>query len=157
MGKKKKKSDPGSLANNRKARHDFHITDNYEAGIVLTGTEVKSCRAHSITLGDAYVKIENDEAMLLNVHISEYEHGNRYNHVPKRPRKLLLHRREILKLSQLTKEKGFTIIPLRFYLKRGKVKVDLGVAKGKQLFDKRESLKKRQDDMDSRRAMSRDY
>ncbi len=157
MGKKKKKSDPGSLANNRKARHDFHITDNYEAGIVLTGTEVKSCRAHSITLGDAYVKIENGEAMLLNVHISEYEHGNRYNHVPKRPRKLLLHRREILKLSQLTKEKGFTIIPLRFYLKRGKVKVDLGVAKGKQLFDKRESLKKRQDDMDSRRAMSRDY
>ena len=157
MGKKKKKNDPGNLANNRKARHDFHITDNYEAGIVLTGTEVKSCRAHSITLGDAYVKIENGEAMLLNVHISEYEHGNRYNHVPKRPRKLLLHRREILKLSQLTKEKGFTIIPLRFYLKRGKVKVDLGVAKGKQLFDKRESLKKRQDDMDSRRAMSRDY
>ena len=156
MGKKKK-SDPGSLANNRKARHDFHITDNYEAGIILTGTEVKSCRAHSITLGDAYVKIENDEAMLLNVHIAEYEHGNRYNHAPKRPRKLLLHRREILKLTQLTKEKGFTIIPLRFYLKRGKVKVDLGVAKGKQLFDKRESLKKRQDDMDSRRAMRRDY
>lgn len=156
MGKKKK-SDPGSLANNRKARHDFHITDNYEAGIVLTGTEVKSCRAHSITLSDAYVKIENDEAMLLNVHIAEYEHGNRYNHAPKRPRKLLLHRREILKLTQLTKEKGFTIIPLRFYLKRGKVKVDLGVAKGKQLFDKRESLKKRQDDMDSRRAMRRDY
>ena len=157
MGKKKKKSDPNSLANNRKARHDFHITDNYEAGIMLTGTEVKSCRAHSITIGDAYVKIENGEATLLNAHISEYEHGNRYNHVPKRPRKLLLHRREILKLTQLTKEKGFTIIPLRFYLKRGKVKVDLGVAKGKQLFDKRESLKKRQDDMDSRRAMSRNY
>jgi SsrA-binding protein len=157
MGKKKKKSDPNSLANNRKARHDFHITANYEAGIVLTGTEVKSCRARSITLSDAYVKIENGEATLFNAHISEYEHGNRYNHVPKRPRKLLLHRREILKMSQLTKEKGFTIIPLKFYLKRGKVKVDLGVAKGKQLFDKRESLKKRQDDMDSKRAMSRNY
>lgn len=157
MGKKKKKSDPNSLANNRKARHDFHITDNYEAGIVLTGTEVKSCRAHSITISDAYVKIENGEATLLNVHIAEYEHGNRYNHTPKRARKLLLHRREILKLSQLTKEKGFTLIPLRFYLKRGKIKVDIGVGKGKQQFDKRESLKKRQDDMDAKRAMRRDY
>lgn len=156
MGKKKK-SEPGALANNRKARHDFHIIDNYEAGIVLTGTEVKSCRGHSITIGDAYVKIENDEATLLNVHIAEYAHGNRYNHAPKRPRKLLLHKREILKLSQLTKEKGFTLIPLRFYLKRGKIKVDIGVAKGKQLFDKRESLKKRQADIDSKRAMSRDY
>ena len=153
MGKKKKKSSPDSLANNRKARHDYHILENYEAGIVLTGTEVKSCRAHAITLSDAYVKIDKGEAILYNVHIAEYEHGNRYNHQPKRARKLLLHRREINKLSQLTKEKGLTIIPLRFYLKRGKIKVDIGVAKGKQLFDKRESLKKRQDNLDAKRAI----
>ena len=152
MGKKKKTS-PGDLANNRKARHDYHILENYEAGIVLTGTEVKSCRARSISLSDAYVKIENNEAILYNAHIAEYDHGNRYNHQPKRPRKLLLHRREIIKLGQLTREKGLTVIPLRFYLKRGKVKVDLGVARGKQLFDKRESLKRRQDSLDAKRAM----
>jgi SsrA-binding protein len=155
MGSKKNnKEDSNILVRNRKALHDYHIMSNHEAGIELRGTEVKSCRARSIALNDAYVKIERGEAILYNAHIAEYEHGNRYNHNPTRPRRLLLHKREILKLSQLIKEKGYTIIPLKMYLCRGKIKVDLGIAKGKKLYDKRESLKQRQDSLDSKRAMS---
>ena len=143
------------LAKNKKALHQYQILDKLEAGIELKGTEVKSCREHAIAMTDSYVKIENAQAWLLNINISIYKFGNQFNHDPKRPRRLLLHKSEIRKLSQQINEKGLTIVPLKFYLNRGKVKVQLGVAKGKTHADKRETLKKRQDDMDARRAMSR--
>lgn len=143
-----------NLAKNKKAFHQYQILDTLEAGIELKGTEVKSCREHSITMADSYVKIENGEAWLLNVNIATYKYGNQFNHDPKRKRKLLLHKREIRKLLQLISEKGNTIIPLKFYLNRGKVKVQLGVGKGKTHADKRDTLRKRQDDMDARRAMA---
>ncbi len=150
---KKKKSDNNNLISNRKAFHDYHIIEKYEAGIELLGTEVKSCRNHGITLADAYAKIEHGEVYIYNVHIAPYDHGNRFNHDPRRPRKLLLHKKEIRKLIQHINEKGNTIIPLSFYLKRGKVKVQIGVAKGKTKGDKRDSLKSRQDDLDMKRAI----
>jgi SsrA-binding protein len=155
MSKKSKGKKDNALVKNRKAFHDYHILESYEAGLELKGTEVKSCRASSISLADSYVKIENGEAFLFNVHIAVYDHGNRFNHDPKRVRRLLLHKNEILKLSQLIKEKGNTIVPLKFYMKRGKVKVEIGVAKGKSHSDKRDTLRKKQDDLEARRAMAR--
>ena len=143
-----------NLAKNKKAFHQYQILDTMEAGLALKGTEVKSCREHSITMADSHVKIENGEAWLLNVNIATYKYGNQFNHDPKRVRKLLLHKSEIRKLVQLISEKGNTIIPLKFYLSRGKVKVQLGVGKGKTHADKRDTLRKRQDDMDARRAMA---
>jgi SsrA-binding protein len=154
-GKSKNKKDDNALVRNRKAFHDYHILESYEAGLELKGTEVKSCRANSISLADSFVKIENGEAFLFNVHIAVYDHGNRFNHDPKRVRRLLLHKKEILKLSQQIKEKGNTIVPLKFYLKNGKVKVAIGVAKGKSHSDKRDALRKKQDDLEARRAISR--
>lgn len=142
------------IATNRKAFHDYHIMENYEAGIELKGTEVKSCRAKAVTLTDSYVKIESGEAIMMNVHIAEYEHGNRFNHDAKRPRRLLLHKREILKIASKIKERGLTVIPLRFYLKKGRVKVDLGIAKGKNVADKRDTMRKKQDELETRRAIS---
>ena len=144
-----------NLAQNRKAHHQYHILEKIGAGIELKGTEVKSCRDNLITMTDSYVKIEAGEAWLLNVNIAEYKYGNQFNHEPSRKRKLLLHKREIVKLLQQINEKGNTIIPLKFYLTRGKVKVQLGVAKGKTHGDKRETLKKRQHDMDAKRAMAK--
>ena len=143
-----------TLAKNKKAFHQYQILETLEAGIELKGTEVKSCRERSIAMTDSYVKIENGEAWLLNVNIATYKYGNQFNHDPKRVRKLLLHKREIRKLAQSISEKGNTIIPLKFYLTRGKVKVQLGIGKGKTHADKRDSLRKRQDDMDARRAMA---
>ncbi len=154
MGKKKKK-DGNSLAKNRKAYHDYAILEKYEAGVVLRGTEVKSCRAGNITMIDAYAKIEDGELFMNNVHIAPYDHGNQFNHEPKRSRKLLLHKSEIRKLNYQIREKGNTLIPLSFYIKNGKIKVCIGVAKGKTHSDKRNTLRKRQDDMDARRAISR--
>lgn len=142
------------LAKNKKAFHQYQILETLEAGIELKGTEVKSCRENSISMADSYVKIENGEAWLLNVNIAVYKYGNQFNHEPTRTRKLLLHKREILKLAQLISEKGNTIIPLKFYLNRGKIKVQLGVAKGKTHADKRETLKKRQDEIETRRAIA---
>lgn len=142
------------LTENRKAFHDYHILDRFEAGIELKGTEVKSCRARSISLNDAYAKAEEDEIFLFNSHIAVYEHGNIFNHEPLRKRKLLLHKREIRKLVQSTREKGNTIVPLKFYLKNGRVKVEIALAKGKTHGDKRESLKKKQSDMEMKRAVS---
>ena len=142
------------LIKNKKAYFQYQILDTLEAGIELKGTEVKSCRERSIAMTDAYVKIEKAEAWLMNVNISQYKYGNQFNHDPVRPRKLLLHKREILKLSQQIREKGLTIVPLKFYLKRGRVKVLIGIAKGKTFADKRETLKKRQHDLDARRAKS---
>ena len=143
------------LIKNKKAFYDYHILETYEAGIELKGTEVKSCRERKISIADAYVKFENMEAWLLNVNISLYSHGNQFNHDPKRNRRLLLHKSEIRKILSFVNEKGCTVVPLKFYLKRGKVKVAIGVAKGKTHGDKRESMKRKQADMDARKAMKR--
>ncbi len=142
------------LAKNKKAFHDFSILDTLEAGIELKGTEVKSCRAKNITMSDSHVKIHGSEAFLYNVHIAPYECGNIHNHPPLRTRRLLLHRREIRKLTQALREKGCTIIPLKFYLKDGRVKVEIAVAKGKTHGDKRETLRRRQHDLETRKAVS---
>lgn len=139
------------LAQNRKARHDYFIKETFEAGIALTGTEIKSVRAHRITLKDGYVQIINGSAFLENVHISEYKQGNRYNHDPLRQRQLLLHKKEIRRLAKAQEEHGITIIPLKVYLKHGFAKVLIGVAQGKKQYDKRETIKKRDQDRELRR------
>ncbi len=133
----------GVIAQNRKARHDYFIEETYEAGLVLQGTEIKSIRARRVNLQDAHARIMNGEAFLVNMHISPYEQGNRYNHDPTRSRKLLLHKKEINRLIGRTKEDGFTIVPLRLYIKNGFAKVLLGVGKGKKKYDKREDLKQK--------------
>jgi SsrA-binding protein len=150
-----KKSDPNSkiLSENRQASHNYHLSDRYEAGIVLSGTEVKSIRAGKMQLRDAYARIENDEAWLINAHISEYSHGNRENHLPVRGRKLLLHRREIDKLLGITREKGLSLIPTKVYLKEGRVKAEIAVAKGKQLHDKREADRAKTAETEARQAI----
>ncbi|MBS5916163.1 MAG: SsrA-binding protein SmpB [Peptococcus niger] len=125
------------IADNRKARHDYYIEDSVEAGIVLKGTEVKSIRAGHVTLKDAYASISNGEIFIEGMHISPYEHGNIFNVDPLRKRKLLLHKRQILRLAQKTQEKGLTLVPLKLYFDHDKVKVDLALAKGKKLYDKR--------------------
>ena len=128
---------------NRKANYDYEIIDTYEAGVVLTGTEIKSIRLGMITLKDSYAIIKNNEIFLLNVHISSYEQGNRFNHDELRTRKLLLHKKEIIKLKEKIDKEGFTIIPLKLYFVKGKVKILLGLAKGKKNYDKRETIKKK--------------
>ena len=125
------------ITDNRKARHDYYIEDSVEAGIVLKGTEVKSLRAGHVTLKDAYASISNGEIFIEGMHISPYEHGNIFNVDPLRKRKLLLHKRQILRLAQKTQEKGLTLVPLKLYFDHDKVKVDLALAKGKKLYDKR--------------------
>jgi len=125
---------------NRKAYHDYHIEESFEAGLVLTGTEIKSIRAGRVNLRDAYARSEGGELWLLGAHIAQYPGGNRYNHEPKRPRKLLLHRRQIAVLSGAVMRKGLTIVPLKLYLKNGIAKVELGIARGKKVYDKREAL-----------------
>lgn len=131
------------LATNRKARHEFFIEDSYEAGIVLTGTEVKSIRQGKVNIKESYAVIENGEVFIQGMHISPYEQGNIYNVDPLRVRKLLLHRREIRKLIGETKQKGFTLVPLSIYLKDGRVKVEIALAKGKKLYDKRDTIAKK--------------
>ena len=131
------------VATNRKAYHDYHVGETYEAGIALTGTEIKSVRQGMVSLRDSFARVENGEVFLYNMSVSPYEAGNRFNHEPRRTRKLLLHNSEIRRLSTKTQEKGFTLIPLRVYLKRGRAKVELALAKGKRLYDKREDIKKR--------------
>ena len=128
---------------NRKANYDYEIIDTYEAGVVLTGTEIKSIRLGRITLKDSDAIIKNNEIFLLNVHISSYEQGNRFNHDELRTRKLLLHKKEIIKLKEKIDKEGFTIIPLKLYFVKGKVKILLGLAKGKKNYDKREAIKKK--------------
>ncbi|MCL1848769.1 MAG: SsrA-binding protein SmpB [Clostridiales bacterium] len=125
------------IVDNRRARHDYFILDTYEAGIALTGTEVKSLRAGKVNLSDSYGMIKDGEMFLEGAHISPYEHGNRYNTDPMRRRKLLLHKRQILKLYGQVKQEGLTLIPLKLYFSKGKVKVDLALCKGKKLYDKR--------------------
>jgi SsrA-binding protein len=144
-----------TIALNRRARHEYTITDTFEAGIVLTGTEIKSVRAHKVSLAEAYARIERDEAWLIGANIAPFEAGNRFNHEPKRIRKLLLHRDEIDELLGLTKAKGLTIVPLRLYInERGRAKVELGVARGKQLHDKRRAIAERDAQRDIERAIA---
>jgi SsrA-binding protein len=140
------------ILQNARARRDYHILDTYEAGLVLRGTEVKSLRAGRGQLSDSFARIENGQAWLHNAHIDEYSHGNQLNHVPKTPRKLLLHKAEIRKLMAVATIKGHALIPLSMYWKENRVKVQIGVGKGKDLYDKREDLKQRDADMEMRRA-----
>ncbi|MBL9139206.1 MAG: SsrA-binding protein SmpB [Verrucomicrobiales bacterium] len=142
------------IVTNSKARRDYHILETFEAGLVLRGTEVKAIRAGKVVIADAFARIDNGEAWLHNAQIDEYAHGNRHNHAPKAARKLLLHRREIQKLQDLAAIKGHALIPLSLFWKEGLVKVRVGVGRGKQEFDKREDLKRRDSDRDLRRAMS---
>jgi SsrA-binding protein len=131
------------VATNRKAFHDYHVGETYEAGIALTGTEIKSVRQGIVSLRDSFARVENGEVFLYDMHVSPYDAGNRYNHEPRRTRKLLLHKSEIRRLATKTQEKGFTLIPLKVYLRGGHAKVELALAKGKRLYDKREDIKKR--------------
>lgn len=142
------------VASNRKARHDYHIEDVYEAGIVLTGTEVKSLRAGRASLIDGFASVEGGEAWLENVHIPEYTEGTWTNHSTRRRRKLLLNRVEIDKLSGKIRESGYTLVPLSLYFKDGRAKVEIALAKGKREYDKRQALKERQDKREADRAMS---
>lgn len=141
------------VTTNRQAYHDYFIAETIEAGIVLTGTEVKSLRDGRVNLKDAYVLIKDREAWLFNAHISEYSHGNRSNHEPTRTRKLLLNKSEILKLGSKVQEKGFTLVPTKLYFRRGRAKVEIGLGRGKKLYDKRESEKNRMLEREARAAM----
>jgi SsrA-binding protein len=141
------------LCQNKKAHHDYFIEETYEAGIALVGTEVKSLRLGKGNLKDSYVQIEEGEAFLHHTHISPYPYGHQFNHDPERVRKLLLHKREIRRLMGKTQERGYTLVPLKMYLKNGKVKIELGLAKGKSLYDKRETLKKRSADREIEKVM----
>ena len=132
-----------TIVTNRAAFHEYHVVDKYEAGVALTGTEVKSVRAGQVQLKESYVAVRNGEAWLLNMHVSPYSHGNRLNHEPLRERKLLLHRREIDKLEEAATTKGMTLVVTRVYLKKGRVKFEIGVARGKKLYDKRETEMRR--------------
>jgi SsrA-binding protein len=149
----KAKAGTKTVAQNRKARHDYHIDDVFEAGIALTGTEIKSIRAGRVQLKDSFARVENGEVLLHNVHISPYDQGNRFNHEPERTRKLLLRRLEILKLRGLTREKGYSLVPLSIYLKGGWAKVELALVRGKKNYDKREDLKKKEAARDVERAL----
>ncbi len=131
------------VTENRKARHDYHIEETFEAGIALTGTEVKSLRAGKANLKDSYAQADNGEMYLFNMHISPYEQGNRYNVDPVRARKLLMHRAEINRLYGKVKQQGLTLVPLRVYFKRGRAKIELALARGKKTYDKREALAKK--------------
>lgn len=142
-----------TLSVNRRARHDYHIEETYEAGVALLGTEVKSIRLGRANLKDSYASIEGGELFLHKCHISPYEAASRFNHDPLRPRKLLLHRREIHRLMGRVQEKGYTLIPLSLYAKEGKIKVALGLCRGKKLFDKREDLKRREAEREVERAL----
>jgi len=143
------------LSDNRQAGHNYHLLERYEAGIALTGTEVKAAKDGKIQLKESFAEVSGNEAWLVNAHINQYSHGNRENHEPTRRRKLLLHRREIDKLLGTTREKGLTLIPTKIYLKNGRIKCELAVAKGKKLHDKRESERKREMEAEARAAIGR--
>ena len=131
------------VATNRKASHEYFLLERYEAGMVLQGSEIKSIRAGQISLAEAYVNIDGREAWLMDAHIAPYEQAGIFNHEPRRPRKLLMHRKQITELWNMVRQKGVTVIPLRVYLKRGRAKVEIAVAKGKKLYDKRQDIAKR--------------
>ncbi len=142
------------IVTNKKAAYDYFILSKYEAGIVLQGSEIKSIRNHAVNLKDSYVVIKNQEVFILNMHIAEYSHGNLFNHDPFRTRKLLLHKKEILKMQLKIKQEGFTLIPTKLYFnEKGKVKVEIALAKGKKLYDKREAIKQRE----QKRELQKNY
>ena len=145
--------DETTVALNRRARHDFTIDETFEAGLVLTGTEIKSVRANKVNLAGAYARVERGEAWLIGAHIAPYEQASRDNHDPKRTRKLLLHRKEIDEIIGRAKQKGQTIVPLRLYLSRGRAKLELGLARGKQLHDKRRDIA----DREAKREVAREF
>ena len=146
-----------TIATNRKARHDYHIEDTYEAGLVLTGTEIKSIRAGRVNLRDSFATIKEGELWLLNAHIAPYDQGTYANHEPRRSRKLLMHRREINRIAGKLQEKGFTLVPLRLYLKHNRAKVELGLARGKKQYDKRAALRQRETRREIDRAVARHW
>ncbi|QKS72234.1 SsrA-binding protein SmpB [Paenalkalicoccus suaedae] len=149
-------NDGKPIAQNKKANHDYHIEETYEAGMVLTGTEIKSIRNRRVNMRDSFARIANGEAWVHNMHISPYEQGNRYNHDPDRTRKLLLHRKQINQLIGLTQQKGYTLIPLKIYIKNGVAKLLIGLGKGKKKYDKREDLKKKDAKREIQRAFKDD-
>jgi len=148
----KKESAEKIICQNKTARINYFIDDTYEAGIVLVGTEVKSLREGRANLKDSYALVKDDEVYLHELHISPYSHGNRYNHNPLRVRKLLLHKREIRRLYGKSRERGLTLVPLKMYFKKGKVKVEIGIGRGKKFHDKREDMKLKEDRRDIERA-----
>jgi len=145
-----------TVATNRKAYHNYRIGDSLEAGIALTGTEIKSIRAGKVSLSDAYVRPEAGELWLLNAHVARYEAGGRWSHQPIRPRKLLLHRKQINSLTSRVSERGFTLVPLRLYIKGSLAKVEVALAKGKKLYDKRESIARHETEREIERAIKRE-
>lgn len=161
MAKKKQdeqKSGPRTVATNRKARHEYFIEDTFEAGIALTGTEIKSVRAGQVSLQEGFVLVRDDEAILMNVHIAPYEQGNQFNHDERRPRKLLLHKKEIERLHGAATQRNWTIVPLRMYINsRGLAKVEIALVRGKRQHDKRETIAKRESDREIRRMVKNAY
>ncbi len=142
-----------TLVENRRARHDYFIEETYEAGLSLRGTEVKSIRAGRANMRDSFARVDDGQLILYNVHISPYDQGNRFNHDPLRPRVLLMHKREIMRLLGLTQAKGYTLIPTKLYLKDGRIKAEIGLAKGKKLYDKRDAAAERDAEREIARAM----
>jgi SsrA-binding protein len=153
MAETTEKTERESIARNKRAKHDYHILDTWEAGIVLTGSEVKSLRNGKANISDAYGIVKDGEVHLLNLHISPYEQASHFNHEPTRTRKLLLHRREIKKMIGSVERQGLTLVPLELYFKRGKAKVAIGLGRGKKLYDKRADEKQRDDERDMQRAL----
>jgi SsrA-binding protein len=141
------------VATNRKARHEYFILETYEAGLALLGTEIKSIRAGQISLGEAYVQVDGNDAWLIDAHVAPYEQASHFNHDPRRPRRLLLHQKEIHQLWEAVRQKGVTVIPLRVYLKKGRAKLEIAIAKGKKLYDKRAAIAER----DARREIEREF
>lgn len=155
MGKKKKTQDRSVLATNRRARHDYHILETYECGVVLVGTEIKSLREGKVSIADAFATVDEGEVWLRNLHIPEYSLGSWTNHSPKRTRKLLLHRREIDSLMGKVRDGNRTLVPLQLYLRDGRVKLELGLAQGKQDYDKRQDIKRRTEEREITRELGR--
>jgi len=153
MAKTEREDAQSTIADNRKAHHDFHLLETFECGVVLLGTEVKAIREGSVNLRDSFARVEEGEVFLYNVHISPYSHRGSADHDPLRRRKLLLHRDEIRKLIGKTVEKGMTLVPVRMYMKNGRVKVAISLAKGKKEYDKRETIKRREIDRETRAAI----
>jgi SsrA-binding protein len=146
---------PKTIVTNRKARHDYFIEDTFEAGLVLTGTEIKSIRAGRVNLRDSFAMVKEGELWLMNAHIAPYDQGTYTNHEPRRPRKLLMHRREINRIAGKLQEKGFTLVPLRLYLKNNRAKVELGLARGKKQYDKRAALREKETRREIDRVVAR--
>jgi SsrA-binding protein len=154
--KPNKPAEPATIAVNRRASHDYELLERFEAGIVLTGTEIKSVREGRVNVREAYVRIEHDEALLLNCHIAQYQAGSYQNHEPTRPRKLLLHRQQIRRLAEAIEQKGLTIVPTRMYYVRGRVKVEIALARGRRDYDKRHAIADRDAQRQIARALRRD-